>query len=91
MGLRKDAIILVPRGHEQLRSEPNVESQCRDCGERIMWCITDKGNKMPVNVKPESKIVVTRGDGGRLFAHHAMAFTPHHATCPHAKERKARG
>jgi hypothetical protein len=29
------------------------EGTCRTCGETILWCVTEKGNKMPVDIPAE--------------------------------------
>ena len=38
--------------------EEDNQSECRSCGEPIIWCITAKGKKMPVDV-PEDDAPTT--------------------------------
>lgn len=50
--------------------------ECRSCGEPVIWCLTGKGKRMPVD-EPED-------DGRPTFSHFA--------TCPQAEDwRKKRG
>lgn len=48
------------------------ESHCSFCGETILWCVTKKGKKMPVDIPNEI------GD----------STVSHFATCPNAGERR---
>lgn len=41
-------IVKTDRGFEFYVTEDN-ESDCRSCGERILWCITERGKRMPVD------------------------------------------
>lgn len=41
--------VLTDRGNVFRVTEEN-ESECRSCGAPILWCITAKGKKMPVDV-----------------------------------------
>ncbi len=47
----KDDIIQVTteRGNTFRVTEEN-QSECRSCGASILWCITAKGKKMPVDI-----------------------------------------
>jgi hypothetical protein len=47
------------------------ESECRSCGEPIVWCITKNGKKMPVDIEDE-------GDWTMPLCHFA--------TCAHADQ-----
>lgn len=38
--------------------EEDNQSECRSCGEPIIWCITAKGKKMPVDM-PEDDAPTT--------------------------------
>lgn len=41
--------VTTDRGNVFYVTEDN-QSDCRSCGESIIWCITAKGKKMPVDV-----------------------------------------
>ncbi len=41
--------VTTDRGNVFYVTEDN-QSECRSCGEPIIWCITAKGKKMPVDV-----------------------------------------
>lgn len=49
------------------------QSVCRSCGADILWCITKKGKKMPVDLPPDGSDEPT---------------TSHFATCPNADEHR---
>jgi len=72
---------------------------CRSCGAPIVWGITDKGRRMPLDSAPDPDgewTVTTWGD-----LEHATADTPvgerrisHFATCPQGRawsDRRKRG
>lgn len=72
-----------------------VPTVCSDCGAPIIWLLTVKNNRMPVdaNPDPERGNVIRQGDragvlGPRQAAGARKAGTPmrtHHAvTCPYA-------
>lgn len=70
----------------------------------MIWTITSKGKKMPVDYQPdpEGKFYVWRTDDGVIHAQTAKdapswiinsgrsTFTSHFATCPHAKHHRKR-
>lgn len=58
-------IVKTDRDFEFYVTEDN-EGECRSCGAPVIWCITKKGKKMPVDPPP----------GGET------ATTSHFATCP---------
>lgn len=54
---------------------------CRSCGAEIRWVLTHAtGARMPLDYKPESRLVI--GRSGR--AHVVETYTSHFATCPQA-------
>lgn len=59
--------VATGRGNTFRVTEDNA-AQCRSCGEHIVWCITAKGKKMPIDVP------VVEGE----------PTTSHFATCPDA-------
>lgn len=73
---------------------------CRSCEARIIWTITAKGRKMPVDAEPrEDGGFVLRGQGDdhpplALAKGEARGREPryvsHFATCPNAAEHRKR-
>lgn len=82
---------------------PIVEpaSYCKSCGAAILWLTTENGKQMPVDFKPEKRVVrykrklETQAEG-ELFPTESEVvvgkvvdtFMPHHATCPHADKHR---
>lgn len=80
---------------------------CRSCGARVCWVVTERGKKMPLNYVPVERTESGRGlfairllDSGDLEAIAVTAawldeedpvFTSHFATCPNAKRHRRRG
>lgn len=62
-------IVKADRGFEFYVTEDN-QAECRSCGAQVLWCVTRKGKKMPVDIpaSPEE------------------ATTSHFATCPEADQ-----
>ena len=72
-------------------------SQCRSCQAEIMWVVTEKGRRMPVNASPDPMgNVVLRHGPDRTFAvvlgkgeeTDERRFMPHHATCPSVDQHR---
>lgn len=73
--------------------------ECRSCKALMFWVVTAKGNRMPVDAKPDPAggFVLTLKADGQL---HAEAFyepthgtkrnryTSHFATCPNASQHR---
>lgn len=73
---------------------------CRSCDAPVVWCTTDRGDRMPVDADPvpHGNIAVTPGprrsvatvlDGEEVVAARARGarlHLSHFATCPAAKE-----
>lgn len=68
---------------------------CKSCSAPVVWCITERGNDMPVDAAPAAggNLAVEPRELGRPFARvvdakHAFGrkdlHTSHFATCPHA-------
>lgn len=80
-------------------------ARCFSCGAEIVWAVTTKGNRMPVDAQPSSdgNILLERRPDGALIAVvsepgglelpglAAPRYKSHFATCPNASEhRRAR-
>lgn len=76
-------------------------SECRSCQAPIVWVITEKGRKMPVDVAPSDdgrfRKVRVEANGDKLVhfvkdsemeANTAKLYASHFQTCPEAKEWK---
>jgi hypothetical protein len=63
-------------------------STCNGCGAAIRWAITPNGRRMPVDAKPEKRIVlddVRLGDDPPT-ARVVDTYVSHFATCPKAQQ-----
>lgn len=60
-------------------------SICKSCGASIIWLETFQGKKMPVDAKPEKRVVINARTG---LAHVLDAYMPHWATCPKADHHR---
>jgi hypothetical protein len=72
-------------------------SRCRSCGAEIVWAITERGKRMPLDAEPSEAgtfVVRSRVEGERVVLHALYApeagaglhHTSHFATCPQAGE-----
>jgi hypothetical protein len=70
---------------------------CRSCGASIVWQVTARGKRMPLDAvpRPDGNVVVDT-IGGRPVARLVTSgevivgdrYMPHHATCPQSAEWK---
>jgi len=77
-------------------------SRCKACGQEILWCISTKGNMMPVDPRPEpdgNLRLIRRGSqppiaevkkGPDLLdaSDDGTRYYAHHMTCPNWKVKK---
>jgi hypothetical protein len=66
---------------------------CSSCGAEIVWCKTPTGKSIPVDPKPETRLVRTFGspkfplaDGEHVST--AQTWVSHFATCPNAAQHR---
>lgn len=67
-------------------SKPSLEAgECRSeaCGQEILWAVTAAGKRMPLDPKPEKRVVISELTG---HANLVDTYMPHHATCAGAHE-----
>lgn len=77
--------------------------QCRSCGADMVWVVTRKGKRMPLDPKPseEGRFVYDGDDAdgkpkvaylrdGQLKFHTGERYTSHFATCPNADQHRGR-
>ncbi len=70
-------------------------ARCRTCQAPIHWAVTEKGKRIPVEIRPttDGALVLLVGDGG-LFAHWfneekhrgMERYNSHFQACPNATE-----
>jgi len=58
-------------------------STCKSCGAQIVWAKTASGRAMPLDARPERRVVI---DGG--VARVVDAYIAHWATCTHAEDHR---
>lgn len=58
--------------------------KCRGCGAEIIWVTTANRKSMPVDAKPETRMVEIGAGSGVFEA--KKAYVSHFATCPKAGE-----
>lgn len=57
--------------------------QCGSCRAPIIWVITAKGNRQPLNAKSEKRVVVTYDPAAGVNRATVLdTYVPHAATCP---------
>lgn len=59
---------------------------CKTCGAAILWAKTPQGKAMPLDAKPEKRVVLDRQTG---LAHVLDTYMPHWATCPTSEQHRA--
>ena len=60
--------------------------KCKSCDAVIIWAETEKGTRIPLNIKPEKRFILT-GDGSwgdTQVATMVDTYVSHFATCPDA-------
>lgn len=70
----------------------SAAAKCTSCGAEILWTITAKGARMPVDAKPTGKAVVLRTnpvDALTPFSRVVDTFVSHFATCPNASRHRS--
>ena len=69
------------------------EARCSGCGRVIMWTVTEKGKRSPVDPTPEKRVVIKPNpdDVTTPLSRVVSTFVSHWATCPEAERfRKAK-
>lgn len=82
------------------RQPPGTATECRSCGQLVVWATTRRGKRMPLDVQPDAagKFKMLR-HGDDLFAIHirdsgpmakrlpqdATTHTAHFETCPRSR------
>lgn len=77
---------------------------CESCGARIVWAVTERGSKMPLNAEPDPlgmfSLLGPAHEGGPLRLHTVgegdlsgdavRRYTSHFASCPAAAKHRRR-
>ena len=80
-------------GRPRIVIHPSEIKLCTSCGAPIVWCLTPKGKRMPVDAAPvpDGKMLVTRTLRGTHEVETSLPdgesprWNAHFATCPHAQ------
>lgn len=75
-----------------------MSQSCRSCGAPVVWGVTEKGRRMPLDAEPvawgnieldeeSGRLRVLAGDEPRLSG---KRYISHFATCPEAKAHRRR-
>jgi hypothetical protein len=74
-----------------------MSPRCRSCGAPILWALTDRGKRIPLDELPLAAIppgsFVVSGTGDELRASTVAPvplYRSHFATCPNADEHRRR-
>jgi len=64
------------------------QAKCRGCDAGIVWALTPRGKKMPLDAEPVRRVVMLpyRPGSSDLRATVAETYMPHHATCPNVAD-----
>jgi hypothetical protein len=75
---------------------PDANQRCRTCGARVLWVVTERGNKMPLDADPDpaGRFVLADGDPPlAVYVGEGSAARPgegryqsHFASCPDSKK-----
>lgn len=60
---------------------------CSTCGGEIVWATSERGRPLPLDAKPEKRILVEETGKARI-ARVVDAYTSHFATCPQADQHR---
>lgn len=53
--MKDDVIEVVTERGTTFRVKEDNQAECRSCGAPILWCVTEKGKKMPVDVPTDDE------------------------------------
>ena len=64
-------------------------SYCKSCNAPILWVLTHKGKRTPLDFKPERVATLIELDGGELKIEDVITgHTSHWGTCPSAEQHR---
>jgi hypothetical protein len=84
-------IAITPRGEEDVEKTPMrkqpTPGKCKSCGADILWVETPGGRSMPLDPRPEKRIVLGAKTGE---AHVLDTYVSHQETCQSGEDRKGK-
>jgi len=67
----------------------DVIKKCASCGAPIIWALTERGRRMPLDATPTTgAILLTSASSPVPTAKFGPVYTSHFATCPHADQHR---
>lgn len=79
-------------------AKPVTPTSTCDCGAEMIWCVTENGAKIPIDVEPvpDGKLIKLRVENGDRIVHHIRKgeavyqprYNAHFATCPNADQHR---
>ena len=67
-------------------------AQCRSCGASIVWAVTEKGKRIPMDAEPlafrPGEFLLTASDPPEATTMNLKVYRSHFATCPNANEHR---
>lgn len=67
------------------------EDKCRTCQAPIIWVTSKNGKAMPLDAKPEKRVVISHDPaGGPTVGLIRDTYLNHYATCPQAQRWRGR-
>ena len=66
---------------------PQLDTSTCDCGAAIAWAVTITGRRIPLNIPPEKRFVLSTDPPGMVQV--KDTYVTHFATCPNAAEHRA--
>jgi len=65
-------------------------TSCESCKAPILWAVTESGKRMPLDAKPEKRILLEEDGCQPPVAHVIDVYVSHFATCPQAAQHRRR-
>ncbi len=64
-----------------------MSATCRSCGAAIVWAVTENGKRMPLDAKPEKRLV-REGRQEPPLVRVVDTYTSHFTSCPNADQHR---
>lgn len=69
------------------------KATCRSCGAEILWAVTEKGRRIPLDAKAEKRFVsapcdANAPDADQVHVRVEDTYVSHFATCPQADQHR---
>lgn len=63
-------------------------SSCSSCGAAIVWAVSDRGRRMPLDAQPQ-RLFTLDTELRPPACHSTLVYTSHFATCPNAAQHRS--